>query len=143
MRGATMPNNGAVAGEIFQSTRPMRGATSSQVATETATEIDFNPRAPCGARRLMTTMKMKTRRFQSTRPMRGATSFTSFYLTSRSISIHAPHAGRDFLHSRWFRRQPHFNPRAPCGARPPSGWFNYSIVHFNPRAPCGARQTAQ
>ena len=36
--------------KLFQSTRPLRGATKS--STTPATEFfDFNPRAPCGARR--------------------------------------------------------------------------------------------
>ena len=100
----------------------------------------FNPRAPCGARRL-------ARRRE---------------LLFVMISIHAPHAGRDEK-SVWIRlrrwrfqstrpmrgatcakferkeKDSYFNPRAPCGARreaPPS----YSREkNFNPRAPCGAR----
>ena len=37
------------------------------------------------------------------------------------ISIHAPHAGRDYhpFHKLYYRRD--FNPRAPCGARPRRG----------------------
>ena len=33
------------------------------------------------------------------------------------ISIHAPLAGRDGLMILLMRAPPHFNPRAPCGAR--------------------------
>ena len=82
-----------------------------------------------------------------------------------SISIHSPRAGRDSPRSRDRRRQPNFNPLAPCGARrereykaalgelfqstrpvrgetcaalAPSG----SSRHFNPLAPCGARPPA-
>ena len=39
----------------------------------------------------------------------------------------------------WLRWLNHFNPRAPCGARPagvPGAWGGQD---FNPRAPCGAR----
>ncbi len=80
--------------------------------------------------------------FQSTRPVRGAT-----------------HEAAEVLH-----RLCHFNPRAPCGARPSPAlrcrsvscisihapragrdlffFFNVSqLVNFNPRAPCGARQS--
>ena len=32
-----------------------------------------------------------------------------------------------------------FNPRAPCGARPPSVTGVHKFLYFNPRAPCGAR----
>ena len=34
------------------------------------------------------------------------------------ISIHAPHAGRDAAEGGLLPRPVHFNPRAPCGARP-------------------------
>ena len=38
----------------------------------------------------------------------------------------------------------HFNPRAPCGARPPGRWGRSgSRCYFNPRAPCGARLLKQ
>ena len=61
-----------------------------------------------------------TSRFQSTRPLRGAT------------------VGK----GRHISAEPHFNPRAPCGARPlPTGQPIFN-THFNPRAPCGARQDA-
>ena len=56
---------------------------------------DFNPRAPCGARRIYGVKFVLYDAFQSTRPMRGATC--------------ASHAYR--------RANQHFNPRAPCGAR--------------------------
>ena len=55
----------------FQSTRPMRGATE-------------------GERRVGLHIK-----FQSTRPMRGATC-RQFRQDEIRVSIHAPHAGRDF-----------------------------------------------
>ena len=55
------------------------------------------------------------------------------------ISIHAPHAGRDRRRSRSRSSQTNFNPRAPCGARPPPNTPLRSASHFNPRAPCGAR----
>ena len=56
-------------------------------------------------------------RFQSTRPMRGATSSLSERFPVISISIHAPHAGRDTCFKRLCRFSSDFNPRAPCGAR--------------------------
>ena len=37
---------------------------------------------------------------------------------SLSISIHAPHAGRDSVYYVYPTDERHFNPRAPCGARP-------------------------
>ena len=61
--------------------------------------------------------------------------------SSPAISIHAPLAGRD---STFFSDQSgsrDFNPRAPCGARLlPRGCPWRSVCYFNPRAPCGARR---
>ena len=79
--------------------------------------LDFNPRAPCGARRASRGVK---------RPV--------------EISIHAPLAGRDSSGERFFFGDGDFNPRAPCGARPFLAWFASPSWHFNPRAPCGARR---
>ena len=56
---------------------------------------NFNPRAPCGARPPKGGTKVVTDRFQSTRPMRGATDRRPRTADRVSISIHAPHAGRD------------------------------------------------
>ena len=57
---------------IFQSTRPMRGATGAR-QFKTRRYQHFNPRAPCGARRNQRRRHAFTTLFQSTRPMRGAT----------------------------------------------------------------------
>ena len=79
---------------------------------------DFNPRAPCGARRNGVRAAYMSARFQPTRPLRGATRFTRITLSALSafqptrplrgatdmysvsddtviISTHAPLAGRD------------------------------------------------
>ena len=58
--------------EVFQSTRPLRGAT----------EITADVVRRCGL-------------FQSTRPLRGATKIIPNLITALTISIHAPLAGRD------------------------------------------------
>ena len=124
---------------------------------------NFNPRAPCGARR----------------------EDYGYCYRDFTISIHAPRVGRDvvtqafIIHKREFQstrpvwgatflrrctilRTPNFNPRAPCGARP--SWRGSNTrqnqfqstrpvwgatnrraggrpwqINFNPRAPCGAR----
>ena len=78
----------------FQSTRPIRGATSSMRAGDSGPGY-FNPRAPYGARRI-----------QGYRQK-----------TQDNISIHAPHTGRDRRVSRLFDKLRYFNPRAPYGAR--------------------------
>ena len=125
----------------FQSTRPMRGATTPKSRMICRDRISihaphagrdiagwnkntkgehFNPRAPCGARRRAGPVPRPFILFQSTRPMRGATVASSIILA--------------FIID--------FNPRAPCGARPHSMNVQNNSMHFNPRAPCGARPTA-
>ena len=101
----------------FQSSRPMRGATSPEHRF-LRWRFDFNPRAPCGARRAV------------------AISTT----TSQSdFNPRAPCGARPSFHI--LRDRPeHFNPRAPCGARLYSPTFIDILVNFNPRAPCGARR---
>ena len=73
--------------------------------------------------------------------MRGATDRRPRTADRVSISIHAPHAGRDNLRMRSTVPNQHFNPRAPCGARRNSCILSKISHHFNPRAPCGARRT--
>ena len=101
----------------FQSTRPIRGATSSEI------------------------VKIPSRGFQSTRPIRGATIVGCDGMSAKEISIHAPHTGRDPSSPTWAPCLAYFNPRAPYGARPP-GAFRLCNVrrNFNPRAPYGARR---
>ena len=124
---------------IFQSTRPMRGATKAfnQANAETNISIHtphagrdiskmlfrvkigyFNPHAPCGARRLILP------RFPAI----------------LSISIHTPHAGRDQHEQTGREPDRYFNPHAPCGARLPTLFQVLEHEHFNPHAPCGARR---
>ena len=162
MRGATHSGFDCVFFHVFQSTRPMRGATGS--APETAgTSGYFNPRAPYGARlirtlTMMVLLKFQSTRpirgatlarealtmvdaiFQSTRPIRGATPESKEKLLISRISIHAPHTGRD--------TEPFYRPfihifisiHAPHTGRDDSGSRIQScFTYFNPRAPYGAR----
>ena len=123
---------------LFQSTRPVWGATSSRCLIRTIYP-NFNPRAPCGARLSPECPCIRIKQFQSTRPVWGATSRCGKGYGAGGISIHAPRVGRD---SSFFTPHPvthDFNPRAPCGARPRSGGNRSERRYFNPRAPCGAR----
>ena len=124
---------------IFQSTRPLRGATpAADVAPvrhgisihaplagrdrrsqrQPQTLLHFNPRAPCGARLV------------AVGPL----------LAGYFISIHAPLAGRDSDITRLPGGGSDFNPRAPCGARLEVICAERGLRYFNPRAPCGARR---
>ena len=77
----------------------------------------FNPRAPCGARPLLSDTCPHATMFQSTRPVRGATSTIPVDITMTDVSIHAPRAGRDYGFYARYSASYSFNPRAPCGAR--------------------------
>ena len=82
--------------------------------------INFNPRAPCGARQGMQY------------PLRGA----------NYISTHAPLAGRDPRRQTGVRQAQEISTHAPLAGRddvPPGGALP-DRPHFNPRAPCGARR---
>ena len=184
LRGATSRKLTLSCFWIFQSTRPLRGATP-WCGTLPPGNIYFNPRAPCGARLLTVMLSTSGCVFQSTRPLRGATPTAGAQRQGTGISIHAPLAGRDkerfitagppeFQSTRPLRGATcisacgrpggkHFNPRAPCGARPgktvqvsvaasisihaPLAGRDLSLCalpsstrNFNPRAPCGARR---
>ena len=124
--------------KLFQSTRPLRGATLKSAVWDKDQAISihaplagrdgyrglsvrrlqyFNPRAPCGARRIVYCVQLEISPFQSTRPLRGATPSAPRVLFFRRISIHAPLAGRDALTTGASCAAMNFNPRAPCGAR--------------------------
>ena len=161
MRGATdNPQNVSSSCKYFNPRAPC--GARHYTAFTIARKKDFNPRAPCGARHLFTACLVvpiifqSTRpmrgatipfsmgfvnffEFQSTRPMRGATKFTQKDEPNCVISIHAPHAGRDFQIQAFSYLHYHFNPRAPCGARHKLSPSCSISIYFNPRAPCGAR----
>ncbi len=122
----------------FQSTLPVRGATSAaspvrhpsphfnprspcgeRLAAFTPTKgIDyFNPRSPCGERPGFSRRRNPAIRFQSTLPVRGATGRWQYQSNKGLISIHAPRAGSDYPISLLLQPLAYFNPRSPCGER--------------------------
>ena len=165
MRGATLGASFCGKDTRFQSTRPMRGATAMYVDIHAPRRKFQSTRPMRGATPLPPQPKTAKMRFQSTRPMRGATTCKVLQAFAWDISIHAPHAGRDIRAINHVVYKFDFNPRAPCGARPPLQTFPrrapYISIHaphagrdggcksaytrrsyFNPRAPCGARRCA-
>ena len=123
---------------LFQSTLPLRGATTFDLAS--------TPSA----------------RFQSTLPLRGATSQVRGVKNDQFISIHAPLTGSDPVCSSIVRFKSDFNPRSPYGERqvyntakdrmprisihaPLTGSdrrlrpAECGIANFNPRSPYGER----
>ena len=146
----------------FQSTRPVRGATVWHSSTGRMSRIsihapragrdeslrpmwtwvtDFNPRAPCGARRFTKNSNFGGQPFQSTRPVRGATTQGVTTFSDDGISIHAPRAGRDL--ERMLTLIPKkISIHAPRAGRDPTRAVRCCIpCYFNPRAPCGARHS--
>ena len=77
----------------FQSTRPMRGATSIRQHIHKSVCVSIH--APHAGRDLGGKLQWD----------------------GKSVSIHAPHAGRDHQKPPSWEAQISFNPRAPCGAR--------------------------
>ena len=162
-RGATFTASGSFSAGIFQSTRPMRGATGWRPTKSDLVAISihaphaerdfcissiqaitpyFNPCAPCGARPLGAEVKRD----------------------DRGISIHAPHAGRDvrclwklfaitvFQSTRPMRGATNAGDVVPffldisihaphAGRDAPQRRWRSARRYFNPRAPCGARRT--
>ncbi len=97
--GARQRRYGALsAPQRFQSTRPLRGATTTFCFSAFAKY--FNPRAPCGARH-----------------GRGVVQAND----ASDFNPRAPCGARRFFGAVMPLYQAHFNPRAPCGARPERG----------------------
>ena len=79
---------------IFQSTRPLRGATV--LLEELRPELGISIHAPLAGRDAVPSYSRSSRAlFQSTRPLRGATDLRPDARAWVGISIHAPLAGRD------------------------------------------------
>src|SRR5690554_6533757 len=111
---STRPLRGATSTRVFslflttpfQSTRPLRGATKTAKKSHTQCSC-FNPRDPCEARLRGPFNGVCKHLFQSTRPLRGATKTAKKSHTQCSC----------------------FNPRAPCEARL-RGPFNGVCKHL-------------
>ena len=116
-------------------------AGSDYIALGSALEsTNFNPRSPCGERRVFFRASSIIRKFQSTLPLRGATSPRQSSVRPAAISIHAPLAGSDLLFHVRCLISCDFNPRSPCGERRYSPIRSPVYMNFNPRSPCGERR---
>ena len=121
----------------FQSTCPARGTTATLIASVVA----FLFQSTCPARGTTSVCAIASRSspFQSTCPARGTTAAINVLDKGGKISIHVPREGHDTNTLLFYCISIYFNPRAPRGARPTSGYFFLSFLNFNPRAPRGAR----
>ena len=141
VRGATFFGFRILPAPLFQSTRPVWGATVRRGDRGDGHPISIH--APRVGRDVISRKsRPQESRFQSTRPVWGATiGRFKDVIKVRHFNPRAPCGAR---HNRTVvRRVPeYFNPRAPCGARP--CLLDTCAQHsgyFNPRAPCGARQS--
>ena len=100
----------------FQSTLPVWGATSAH-DRPTKKDLNFNPRSPCGERRVAR--------------LRAYVHLTYFNPRSPCGERRRPGSHR--------RRRQNFNPRSPCGERPSRFPPPAPPPDFNPRSPCGER----
>ena len=149
---------------IFQSTLPVWGATVPFMMASVMPSY-FNPRSPCGERRLTDSVWAWHRdRFQSTLPVWGATMWRPWPQTpAGDFNPRSPCGERHGRPSHTGRCAPDFNPRSPCGERPCHGGFLRTapgfqstlpvwgatfyrinpavcLPYFNPRSPCGERR---
>ena len=146
--------------EPFQSTRPLRGATGTTTTEDVPFPISIH--APLAGRDIMIFIFTPPIFISIHAPLAGRDRGKKLKCRLWQISIHAPLAGRDRRRPCYGTRRTHFNPRAPCGARPDQrrraslarafqstrplrgatadGETLAALgLDFNPRAPCGAR----
>ena len=145
----------------FQSTLPVWGATRGVYGIRIRADIsihaprvgsdgrsfgsrsrrrDFNPRSPCGERLRWALNNRLFSQFQSTLPVWGATKPGVEAVRVQGISIHAPRVGSNARRRSGPPRARNFNPRSPCGERPPAQTASCYPGYFNPRSPCGERR---
>ena len=118
----------------FQPTRPLRGATSRQAAY--LQEIDFNPRAPCGARLSMPTETNYLITISTHAPLAGRDRRRGSSNPYENISTHAPLAGRDLHRKRHIRVGGEFQPTRPLrGATVVLGGGVNLALGFQPTRP--------
>ena len=101
---------------LFQSTLPVRGATFylSPVSSDSP---NFNPRSPCGERRLGSWNWTLLFHISIHAPRAGSDLVSLDHCSRQRISIHAPRAGSDCSSQGILKPDSDFNPRSPCGER--------------------------
>ena len=147
---------------LFQSTCPARGTTraagapfaapvnfnpraprGARLSAHTGSQAagDFNPRAPRGARRQAVTGHVQISKYFNPRAPRGARLHSIPPPPAcQLISIHVPREGHDRSLSCFTPHQQQFQSTCPArGTTKPNCGFAMSYMNFNPRAPRGAR----
>ena len=164
LAGSDKHSGEAAASRVISIRAPLAGS-DQRAARSGSDHRDFNPRSPCGERRLMQIYDTIGSEFQSALPLRGATLGLSRAHGASTISIRAPLAGSDMYAVAAPIIVLNFNPRSPCGERhlgtllrqvrytisiraPLAGSDRNASLrspsrqYFNPRSPCGERRCA-
>ena len=117
VRGATIAHRDNADIVRFQSTLPVRGATGHRMHSQRRPDVSIHaPRAGSDMSRI-------------------------YPCTYTAVSIHAPRAGSDTFRTTGNKTHSSFNPRSPCGERPPRRFLTRVRANrFNPRSPCGERR---
>ena len=141
LRGATVWIWVEIAIHGFQPTRPLRGATAAVMAS-TVPPVDFNPRAPCGARRYVGYQQLSKLAISTHAPLAGRDYVSDFpTMVSQSFQPTRPLRGATCIDGLPFTSVKKFQPTRPLrGATRRNAARNSGRDDFNPRAPCGARQ---
>ncbi len=100
---------------------------------------NFNPRAPCGARRFSFQQKTSPYQFQPTRPLRGATNRNIKERSITYISTHAPLAGRDDVCPSALITQREFQPTRPLRGATPLMPVISPVLMISTHAPLAGR----
>ena len=156
LAGRDVPSYSRFSWSLFQPTRPLRGATAfegrhiqhRQISThaplagrDPALDVGLHSEgisthAPLAGRD-PSSVRSSSRRllFQPTRPLRGATRYSRPTASLKRFQPTRPLRGA--TRRRWTaQRSPgHFNPRAPCGARPVSPIRPLRSLLFQPTRP--------
>ena len=142
LRGATGGSGRHNSAQRFQSTHPLRGATWYKFLTFLLK--NFNPRTPCGVRRIYGLFVDFVTIISIHAPLAGCDELTEQIRHVEIISIHAPLAGCDsFVEAdggMWKLISIHA-PLAGCDRAFLE--LQPALVYFNPRTPCGVRLCVQ
>ena len=162
LRGATKLGTISAISLPFQPTLPLRGATASawsrpwfysvsthaplagSDSTTSSASLrwsSFNPRSPCGERRLGCPVHPAGHlRFNPRSPCGERLAGNRSHAVAGRVSTHAPLAGSDAVDEPLAEVLSSFNPRSPCGERQDEErTLALTASGFNPRSPCGER----
>ena len=95
----------------------------------------FNPRSPCGERRVEGTKYILNYLISIHAPRVGSDIIDRDYQGNENISIHAPRVGSDVKERQEVDGARYFNPRSPCGERQQGGATNEGYKRFQSTLP--------